>query len=182
MNRATQSALLTIAAALLCAACHSDGLYDPCPLSNSITEACDQVPGEGLACTSDAECEEGLSCVEGRCADGTAYTCVVAEHPFCLEEICASWEGAEALCTRACENDDDCPGLDRCKAHNGIQFCVPADLLSDWSPFEQTQLLTEGEACGQGVPCDGANECCPAGSEKAGFCAAAGTCGEATSP
>lgn len=177
MIRAILTALLVTGIGYLASACHSDGLYDPCPMSNSIQEACEQVPGEGAECASDAECENGLTCVEGRCADGTAYTCVVAEHPFCLEEICASWEGSEAVCTRACDSDGDCPGADQCKAHNGLKFCVEADKLAEWSPFDQTPRVADGEACGQGVPCEGTSECCPEDTDKAGICAPVGTCG-----
>ena len=175
--RALLSVFILGTSVLSLGACHSDGLYDPCPLSNSIMDACAQVPGEGAQCTSDEECDAGLSCVEGQCADGSAYTCVVAEHPFCLEQICASWQGAEAVCTRPCVIDDDCPGTDQCKSHNNLRFCVAAETLVEWSPFDQTPLLNDGEACGFGVPCNGSSECCPEGSDQAGICAPIGSCG-----
>lgn len=176
--RATISALLLLSGAFSAAACHSDGLYAPCPLSNSILDACSQTSGEGEACATAADCPEGLSCTEGQCTDGTAYTCVVAEHPFCLEQICASWEGAASVCTRACATDDECPGDDKCMAHNALRFCVSSDQLSEWSPFDQTELLTDGEACGTGIPCIAESECCAEGTEFAGICVPRGACGE----
>ena len=178
MFRATISALLMLSTALFAVACHSDGLYAECPLSNSILDACEQVPGEGASCATAADCPEGLSCAAGQCTDGTAYTCVVAEHPFCLEQICASWEGAESVCTRACTGDDDCPGEDKCMSHNALRFCVASEQLSDWSPFDQTELVDNGEACGVGIPCISASECCAEGTQYAGVCAPRGTCGE----
>jgi hypothetical protein len=178
MFRPTISALLILSGALFAVACHSDGLYAPCPLSNSILDACAQAPGEGAVCTTAAECSEGLSCAAGQCTDGTAYTCVVAEHPFCLDQICASWEGTEPVCTRACVIDDDCPGADKCMAHNSLRFCVVSEQLPEWSPFDQAELLNNGDACGTGIPCVSESECCPEATEYAGLCVPRGDCGE----
>ena len=117
-------------------ACHSDGLYDPCPLSKSIVAACSDAAQEGLSCTSSDDCGQGLSCVDGQCSDGTAFTCVVAEHPFCLEEICASWQGAPSVCTRECAIDDDCPGEGRCVQHQSLRFCVDGPVSDASGVFE----------------------------------------------
>ena len=106
--RAPISLLVASALALGALGCHSDGLYDPCPLSNSIKDACGKASSEGQSCDESDDCQGGLTCIEGTCSDGTAYSCVVAEHPFCLERICASWQGAAPVCSRACESDDDC--------------------------------------------------------------------------
>ena len=135
-------------------ACHSDGLYDPCPLSKSIVDACNKAPFEGTLCETQGDCAGDLSCVDGACSDGTAYTCVVAEHPFCLEEICASWQGAPAVCTRSCTNDDDCPGSGSCVSHQALQFCV--DGLSEASTGVFEEITGDGTggsstpACGDG--------------------------------
>ena len=178
LNRTNILSFVCAITACLASACHSDGLYDPCPMSNSILDACAQVVGEGTTCQSDAECLDGLTCVGGTCADGTAYTCVVAEHPFCLEEICASWQGGEAVCTRACVSDDECPGEGRCMAHNDLKFCVDSSQLVDWSPFEQPGPLEDGESCGGERPCQSGSECCPDGSAQALRCAPVGSCDE----
>lgn len=128
--------------------CHSDGLYDSCPLSKSIVDACNKVAFEGTPCETESDCEGELFCLDGVCSDGTAYTCVVAEHPFCLEEICASWQGAPAVCTRACTSDDDCPGTGSCVKHQDLRFCVDGIATGEGGVFEE---LTSGSA-GGGTP------------------------------
>ncbi len=93
--------LLSLALATVTAsACDPDPLFEPCPLSHSIQQACA------------AEAED------------TLYSCVVADHPFCLEGICASWLGQPAVCTKACASDADCPEGTQCKAHLDLHFCV----------------------------------------------------------
>ncbi|MGM0574155.1 MAG: hypothetical protein ACQEXJ_00280 [Myxococcota bacterium] len=86
-------------------ACADDPLYTDCPLSNSIEAAC---------------AEEG---------ETTNFTCVVEQHPYCNESICASWEGSSAFCTRACQADTECPTGSACRETDGqegtIKFCVP---------------------------------------------------------
>ncbi len=181
-NHALISACGLAACLTFLAGCHSDGLYSECPLSNSIIEACSQLPGEGVVCGTDADCLTGLTCVDGACADSTMMTCVVEEHPFCLEQICASWQGAPSVCTRACEIDDDCPGTGRCMAHTDIMFCVEPEYLADWSPFEQSTPTKEGTACGDGLACAAESECCPEGSALAATCAPEGTCDTASVP
>ncbi len=81
--------------------CQSQSLFEPCPLSNSIAEACHAKKGSN-----------------------TIYTCVVADHPFCNEKICASWEGHEARCTKACQADKDCPSGSTCQSYLNMKFCV----------------------------------------------------------
>lgn len=94
------TALLSFAAL---SGCPDDNLFTDCPLSNSIAAACEDVGG------------------------GVDFNCVVAEHPYCLEEICASWQGSESFCTRSCVIDDDCPGTSTCESHLQLDFCVPAE-------------------------------------------------------
>ena len=82
----------------------------------------------GAPCAVDGECGDGLECdksqVEGVCTDGSGFTCVVEEHPFCLEAICAAWEGGQPQCTRACTSSADCPTGATCQEHLGVSFCV----------------------------------------------------------
>lgn len=80
--------------------CAPDPLFMECPLSNSIV----------------AECQTD--------EDSILFTCVVAEHPYCLESICASWQGAPAECTQACSSDGDCPAGSTCQNHLDLSFCV----------------------------------------------------------
>ena len=82
----------------------------------------------GDPCVVDGECPDGLICdkstVEGVCTDGSGFTCVVADHPFCLEAVCAAWEGGQPQCTRNCETTADCPQGATCQEHIGLRFCV----------------------------------------------------------
>ncbi len=96
--------LVAVSSLIALSGCPDDNLYTACPLSNSIIEAC------------------------ANAGDGVEYNCVVAEHPYCLEEICASWQGSDSFCTRSCVIDDDCPGTATCESHLDIKFCVPEDL------------------------------------------------------
>ena len=80
--------------------CAPDPLFMECPLSNSIV----------------AECKTD--------ADSILFTCVVAEHPYCLESICASWQGGPAECTQACQSDGECPAGSSCQTHLDMSFCV----------------------------------------------------------
>lgn len=98
------SALIGISVTFGCA---PDPLFMDCPLSNSINASCE------------AE------------ADGIVYTCVVAEHPTCLESICASWQGGPAECTQACGSDADCPSEASCQSHLGLSFCVRNVYVTD---------------------------------------------------
>ncbi|MCB9729487.1 MAG: hypothetical protein H6744_08775 [Deltaproteobacteria bacterium] len=97
MQRILVVAIL-LAAAL--AACDDPELYGECPFSNSIEATCESQAGN------------------------TKLTCVVAEHPFCLESVCASWQGSSTFCTRACTADSDCPELSTCQTSLDLSFCV----------------------------------------------------------
>ena len=90
-------ALLLIAIAPGCA---PDPMFMECPLSNSIV----------------AECQTD--------EDSILFTCVVAEHPYCLDSICASWQGGPAECTQACQTDSECPAGSTCQEHLDLSFCV----------------------------------------------------------
>jgi hypothetical protein len=98
MHRILVVTLVMLATAL--SACDEPKLYGECPFSKSI----------------DATCEST--------ATNTSITCVVAEHPFCLENVCASWRGSSTFCTRACTVDADCPELSTCQTSLDLSFCV----------------------------------------------------------
>jgi hypothetical protein len=92
--------VILISALGLTTGCAPDPLFMECPLSNSIT----------------AECEAS--------ADSIVFTCVVAEHPYCLESVCASWQGSPAECTQTCQADSDCPTGSSCQSHLNMSLCV----------------------------------------------------------
>jgi hypothetical protein len=92
-------ALMTLASGL--GACADEELFIDCPFSNSIETSCSSLD------------------------DTVAFTCVVESHPFCLEEICASWEGSRSFCTQPCEIDVDCPAESTCRESLNLSFCVP---------------------------------------------------------
>lgn len=100
-------AMMLVAPAL--GACAEDDLFSDCPLSNSIQETC----------------ESGQA--------STDLTCVVAEHPFCNEKICARYKGSAPFCSRSCSGDADCPGGSGCATVEklGLSFCVQDALLDD---------------------------------------------------
>ncbi len=98
------STLLVMALAF--GACDEDPDFMHCPLSNSIIEVCEQQAG-GAA----------------------VFTCVVEQHPFCVDAICASWEGSDPFCTRACATDTDCPSASTCREYLELRFCVPSSAL-----------------------------------------------------
>jgi hypothetical protein len=93
----------------LATGCDPDPLWLDCPLSESIQ----------AACASEAE--------------STSFTCVVEKHPFCLQEVCASWEGQTSVCTQRCTIDADCPSGSQCKVHLDLQFCVQDKYLTGTS-------------------------------------------------
>lgn len=104
--RATLGLLPLLATFAAVSGCDPDPLFEPCPLSNSIQQACA------------AEAED------------TLYTCVVEDHPFCLEGVCASWLGQPSVCTKACASDTDCPDGTKCKTHLDLKFCVQDEDLA----------------------------------------------------
>ena len=75
---------LTVALALFAPGCDPDPLYMECNLSSSILDAC-----------------------EAR-GDDDDFTCVVKEHPTCLQDICASYQDQPSICTKSCTEDADC--------------------------------------------------------------------------
>ena len=96
-----------IAIMITLGACAPDPIFMSCPLSQSIEVTCSPA------------------------GDSTIFTCVVAEHPYCLESICASWQGADAVCTRACVAHADCPVGASCQTHLGLSFCVQDSDLNE---------------------------------------------------
>lgn len=107
----TRTILLLASLALLAltsglGACADEELFIDCPFSNSIETSCSSLD------------------------DTVAFTCVVESHPFCLDEICASWEGSRSFCTQPCEVDADCPAESICKDSLSLSFCVPNEEIS----------------------------------------------------
>ena len=102
--RAGLLGVLACLAALSASGCAEDALFEACPLSNSITEAC---------ASEDA---------------GSDFNCVVLDHPSCLEQVCASWRNSEAFCTRLCTAETDCPAGSTCTDYLDTAFCVPDSL------------------------------------------------------
>lgn len=87
--------------------CEPDPPFGSCPLSATILEVCE------------AE------------ATDAAFSCVVASHPVCLDEVCASWQDSEPFCTLMCEDDFECPDGSTCQTYLDDSFCVPDDVLAD---------------------------------------------------
>jgi hypothetical protein len=86
--------------------CADEETFIDCPFSNSIEESCTSY-------------------------DATvAFTCVVESHPFCPDQICASWEGSRSFCSQACTDDVDCPEASTCRTSLSLSFCVPDEELS----------------------------------------------------
>ncbi len=99
-------AMAFVAAAGLGACDEPPGPFEPCPLSQSILNAC----------AEDAE--------------GTVITCVVARHPMCAEGVCASWEGSDSFCSQVCDTHADCPAGSSCLDHLELSFCVPDSVVA----------------------------------------------------
>lgn len=88
--------------ALGIAACDdAEPFFKHCPLSTSIIEVCQEE-------STDIE-----------------FTCIVAEHPMCDEQVCASWKGSDSFCSRACAADSECPVDSTCQLHLDFSVCVP---------------------------------------------------------
>ncbi len=92
--------------ALCVAGCSAEDIGDPCPLSEAIEAACQEEQ------------------------DTTTYTCVVAEHPSCNEQVCAAWGSAEPFCSRTCETDAECPGSYTCEDYLTFGVCVSEEALA----------------------------------------------------
>jgi hypothetical protein len=80
-------------------ACGDDNMFSPCPFSNSIEESCSE--------------------------DTAKYTCVVAAHPYCDEQVCLSWLESAPFCTQVCQADTDCPSGSTCRDYLEDSYCVP---------------------------------------------------------
>lgn len=101
-----RSVVAPFAALALVACDEPPGPFEPCPLSQSILNAC----------AEDAE--------------GTVITCVVSRHPMCTEGVCASWEGSDSFCSQVCDADADCPAGSSCLDHLELSFCVPDSAIA----------------------------------------------------
>lgn len=93
-------AVIVVMFAAALSACDEPQLYGECPFSNRILATCDSSVAN------------------------THLTCVVAEHPYCLESVCASWQGSSTFCTRACTGDAQCPAASTCQTSLDLSFCV----------------------------------------------------------
>lgn len=95
--------IVSSAVALALSACDPDPAFMECPLSTRILQVC-------------AEQNEGSD----------TFTCVVEDHPFCLERTCASWEGQPSLCTRVCTSNDQCDVGSQCVTDDVLKlsFCI----------------------------------------------------------
>ena len=96
--------LLLIVALLALTGCADDGMFSECPFDSTIT----------------AVCRSGT--------ESASLTCVVEKHPQCPEDICLSWRGSGAFCTRPCTvGGTDCPAGSQCVVYeevSGKSFCV----------------------------------------------------------
>lgn len=77
--------------------------FRSCPLSTSIVEVCKEDQ------------------------PNTELTCVVTEHPMCVEGVCAAWEGSGTFCSRTCTGTSECPPDSSCLPYleGGLSICVP---------------------------------------------------------
>jgi hypothetical protein len=100
MGRVLNIVVMVLFGGMVGQGCDPDPLFMDCPLSNSIK----------ASCATESE--------------SIVYTCVVAEHPYCLESICASWQGGPSECTLGCAGDSDCPAGSSCQSHLDLKFCV----------------------------------------------------------
>jgi hypothetical protein len=101
----TLTILVAIGIGFTVIGCDPEPPFGTCPLSATILEVCE---------------EEATDAV---------FSCVVASHPVCLDEVCASWQGSEPFCTLMCEDDVQCPEGSTCETYLDDRFCVPADRL-----------------------------------------------------
>lgn len=108
--------LLVLSVSVLCTACVEDETFQYCPFDPCLWKQCSEDPGG---------------------AEGTrvAYSCAVAQHPQCPEDVCLRFEGSGPFCTKTCDpalSDADCPDGSRCiqylgatAAADAVYYCVP---------------------------------------------------------
>jgi len=126
------------------------------------------IPIEGLeqpeGCTSDADCPEGLTCLDGACVDTQVYCrtdadcpagmlcaeglCVVPEGPGAAGDLCAPALGCQAglECLLFDETHGYCAGTCDCSAGSGCE--APAECM--W---------TDGQSCWCGYACAVTSDC-----------------------
>lgn len=77
--------------------------FRSCPLSTSIVELCREDQ------------------------PNTELTCLVTQHPMCVEGVCATWEGSGTFCSRTCTDTADCPPESACLPYldGSLSICVP---------------------------------------------------------
>lgn len=77
--------------------------FKSCPLSTSIVELCREDQ------------------------PNTELTCLVTQHPMCVEGVCATWEGSGTFCSRTCTDTADCPPESACLPYldGSLSICVP---------------------------------------------------------
>jgi hypothetical protein len=88
------------------AGCETQADYAPCGLDEEITS-------QGI-CTNDGSANAGTT------------SCVVKEHPHCMQSICLSYFGTPPFCSLGCSSDGDCPGSATCWSFSEQErYCVP---------------------------------------------------------
>ncbi len=127
-----------------------------------------EVPDLPVACSSDAECDDGNPCTKDTCeSDGCRHQGLVAgacddgdpctEGESCQNGVCG---GGDFVCE--CRNDYDCPAAsDDCHVKTcdfETHTCVEG-LRDDGTPCDDQDPCTTGEACWEGVCKGGAHVC-----------------------
>jgi hypothetical protein len=74
--------------------------------------------------------------IDGACYDsgsGQLLSCVISNHPDCLDRICLSYQGSTAFCSSTCAADGDCARGGSCRSFKvgggEEQYCVAPELL-----------------------------------------------------
>lgn len=123
--------LLLLSVSVVFAACVEEETFQYCPFDPCLWEQCSEDPGG----------------VEGT---RVAYSCAVADHPQCPDDVCLRFEGSGPFCTNVCDptlNDADCPEGSSCVQYLGavggaeaVHYCVPAaDDLPEPDPADQSK-------------------------------------------
>lgn len=109
-------ALLALPGWVLLSACETQELYVACKLDPEVTKK-DICAGKS-----------------GPTADTSS--CVVTQHPHCDQNICLSYFGGDAFCTRTCTTNADCPDgecwtyADASGTTPAKQYCVPTSKIT----------------------------------------------------
>jgi len=130
-------------------------------------------------CIFEADCEPGEDCVNGDCVEQVAEgegedPCPARAGVYGDDCDCAAQCGnglclgtanpGGGVCTRACQNDGQCPGIDVCAPLGGASFCAPNDSGEQCDGPEECNLglcinnpAQQESVCG--VPCPDHTKC-----------------------